>query len=832
MAMTPKATVVVTGCAGFIGGAVVERLAKDYQVIGLDLNAPAAFPQDAKFIEIDLSSDKSVRQALQRVKRQCISPIASVVHLAAYFDLTGEENMKYEEITLRGTERLLAGLQDSKVEQFIFASSMLAHAPCKPGETIDESWPLKPRTPYDVSKVETEQIVREKRGDIPVVLLRPAGVYDNRCRNAFLAQQIARIHEERLIAHFYPGDLRTGQSFLHVEDLLSAIQHAIKKRAKLPEQLTLLLGEEEAIGVEALQRRLGELLHGEPWHTWEIPKAVAKTGAWMQNEVIGVDSFIKPWMVDIADDHYALAISRARELLGWEPKHRLANELQGMIEVLKADPVSWYEDNRLNVAMVEAESAVAPPPQSQKEKKEHHQEMQETHFSMLWAHFANIMLGLWLAVSPFVWNGFNQTEFTEAVWRVTEDRGLWEPALRNALLAWSDLICGALIVVFASLSLFSRHAWAQWANTVVGCWLLFAPLIFWAPSAAVYNNDTLVGALVIAFSILVPMMPGMNHKGMMDETYVPPGWTYSPSTYAQRIPIIGLGLVGFLIARYLTAYQLGHTNSAWDPFFGGGTEVIVTSDVSKAWPIADAGLGAVSYMFEVLMGIMGDRRRWRTMPWMVLGFGAVVVPLGAVSIFFIVIQPIVIGTWCSLCLLAAATMVIMIPFTLDEVVASCQFLAEGVRRKQPFWRNFFQGGPMAGGVVEEGKPWRVRDYFSLSDLAHGVSWQLLASCGIGIALMFTRLIFGTEGDMADSDHLVGSLVIVVAVTAFAEVARPVRFINIVFGLWLMAAPWLLDGASMLAAWANVAAGLALIALSLPLGKRSKEHYGSWDRYVL
>ncbi|MCC6208378.1 MAG: NAD-dependent epimerase/dehydratase family protein [Gammaproteobacteria bacterium] len=830
MSATPKGAVLVTGCSGFIGGSVIERLAADYRIIGLDWKAPDDESMD--FIEIDLSSDISVKKALNEVKKRGITRISSVVHLAAYFDLTGEPNEKYDEITVRGTERLLTGLQEFDTEQFIFASSMLAHAPCKPGETINEEWPLEPRMPYDRSKVKTEHKLREMHGDIPIVLLRPAGVYDELCRNAFLAHQIARIWEKRLIAHFYPGNLATGQSFLHLDDLTDAIAGLIKQRKHLPVEISLLLGEGDAIGIEIMQSELGKLLHGEEWQTWEIPKAVARTGAWMQNEVVGLNRFIKPWMVDIADDHYALDTSRARELIGWKPKHSLKEELPRMADVLKADPATWYEVNRLTAEVMEAQSAEEPPPPTKSEKKEHHEEMRDEHYSTLWAHFSNIMLGIWLATSPFVWDGFSQTEFREAIWRVTEDRNLLEPSLRSEMLAWSDLVSGLLIVVFATLSLFSRFAWAMWANTAVGCWLLFAPLLFWSPSAAVYANDTLVGTLVIAFAILVPMMPGMSHKGMMDESYIPPGWTYSPSTYAQRIPIIGLGLVGFLIARYLTAFQLGHIDAARDPFFGDGTEVIITSDVSKAWPVADAGLGAISYLFEVLMGIMGDRRRWRTMPWMVLGFGVVVVPLGAVSIFFIVIQPIVIGTWCTLCLITAAAMVIMIPFTLDEVVASCQYLAEGFRRKQTFWRNFFQGGQMAGGTMEEEKPQRIQDYFSISDLTHGVTWQLLVCCGIGIALMFTRLIFGTEGAMADSDHLIGSLVIVVAVTAFAEVARPVRFINIFFGLWLIAAPLFLDGESVIAAWASMTAGLSLMALSLPLGKRSDEHYGSWDRYVL
>jgi hypothetical protein len=50
-------------------------------------------------------------------------------------------------------------------------------------------------------------------------------------------------------------------------------------------------------------------------------------------------------------------------------------------------------------------------------------------------------------------------------------------------------------------------------------------------------------------------------EAMLDKNDVPPGWTYSPSTYVQRIPIIILGCVGFVIARILAAYQLGHIDA-------------------------------------------------------------------------------------------------------------------------------------------------------------------------------------------------------------------------------------------------------------------------------
>jgi hypothetical protein len=239
-------------------------------------------------------------------------------------------------------------------------------------------------------------------------------------------------------------------------------------------------------------------------------------------------------------------------------------------------------------------------------------------------------------------------------------------------------------------------------------------------------------------------------------------------------------------------------------------------------------------MFEVLMGAMGDRRRWRTMPWMVLLFGIVVVPLGIVSIYFIIIQPIVIGTYCSLCLLAALAMLIMIPFALDELVAMGQFLVQTYRRGESVLRGFFMGGASPGSGRDRHPDFGASLWALATSAARGVTlpWTLAVSALLGTWLMFSRLVFGSVPPLADSDHLVGALVITVAVMAMAEVGRALRFINILFGLWLIAAPWLLSGSTAMAAVAEVAAGLILIALSLPRGRRSGDHYGSWDRYIV
>jgi uncharacterized membrane protein len=436
--------------------------------------------------------------------------------------------------------------------------------------------------------------------------------------------------------------------------------------------------------------------------------------------------------------------------------------------------------------------------------------MMMEHQRFHWAHFANMTLGLWLITSVFAL-GYNSTA-----------------------LQVSDAVSGVLVIFFAIISLSKRQwfkFWAPWANSLVGVWLLVAPLVFWSPTSAIYSNDTLVGALVIAFAILAPGMPMLPQMSMKSGPDVPLGWSYNPSSWPQRAPIIALALVGFFLSRYMTAFQLQHIKSILDPFFGLGTERVLTSDVSQAFPIPDAGLGAFAYMIEFLMGFMGDKARWRTMPWMVMFFGILVVPLGIVSITLVVLQPIAVGAWCTPCLIAAAAMLIMIAITLDEVVAMLQFLVQARREGQPLWQIFWQGGMLR--EAPEVAAVSVRpDVISPGAMVWGVTlpWNMLLSTGLGLWLMFAPDVLGSTGPAAHSDHLVGALIVTAAVIALADVGRAVRFINVLFGAWIIASPWLLGGATGSTMWNDLIVGVLVILLSFPRGKIG-ERYGDYDRYI-
>ena len=123
----------------------------------------------------------------------------------------------------------------------------------------------------------------------------------------------------------------------------------------------------------------------------------------------------------------------------------------------------------------------------------------------IWRDFSNITLGCWLIASPFTLGYL------------------------DAAMVWNDVASGVVIATLGVLTLWPRFDLARWPLCFTGIWLLFAPLVFWTRDAGAYANDTLVGALVIAFSVLIPMMPShAHHQVMMTPGPVPGVETSEP----------------------------------------------------------------------------------------------------------------------------------------------------------------------------------------------------------------------------------------------------------------------------------------------------------------
>ncbi|MFG0287043.1 MAG: NAD-dependent epimerase/dehydratase family protein [Rhodopirellula sp. JB044] len=346
---TKRPAVIVTGSAGLLGHPVCTRLAQiGYEVFGFDrvgLPEPPKSHPHVRDIECDVSQSASVRAAMQKVHALTDGKLASVVHMAAFYDFSGKDSDLYEAVTVNGTDRLLNELEEFQYEQFVFTSTMLVHAPCEVGEKIREDSPLRAKWPYPESKVRTERLIREGHPNVNSVFLRISGVYTDYGRQPTIAQQLKRIYEKDFQGHFFPGDQEAGQSAVHLDDAADAIVRTVERRDRIEPKTAILIGEPDPISYSSLQHLIGNQLHGTEWTTLYVPKPVAKVGAAVTDCVQGGGAFIKPFMVDMADDHYALDITRANELLGWEPTHSLSTTLPKMTALLKEDPEQWYQLN-------------------------------------------------------------------------------------------------------------------------------------------------------------------------------------------------------------------------------------------------------------------------------------------------------------------------------------------------------------------------------------------------------------------------------------------------------------------------------------------------------
>jgi hypothetical protein len=99
--------------------------------------------------------------------------------------------------------------------------------------------------------------------------------------------------------------------------------------------------------------------------------------------------------------------------------------------------------------------------------------------SAKWQDVANLVLGVWLFVSPWI------LKFT----------GIGLAPVN----AW---IFGIIIAVIALLALFAYQQWEEWLNAAIGVWVFFSP---WVLSLSHYPNvrwnNLIVGALLAILAL-------------------------------------------------------------------------------------------------------------------------------------------------------------------------------------------------------------------------------------------------------------------------------------------------------------------------------------------
>jgi len=302
--------VLVTGGAGFIGSHLVDRLVKsDYHVRVLDNLSTGNLSNienhidsgKIDFIEGDIEDAELVKK--------CTRDISAVVHLAARTSVPfSVENPDATCATnIMGTLNLLVSSAERKVGKFVFISSCAVYGEPK-YLPLDEKHLTEPISPYAESKLIAEQFCLgfHKRQLLTSVVLRLFNVYGPRQSINDYSGVITRFIDrgkQGLPLVIY-GDGSQTRDFVNVHDVSEAILSSL-----------------ETDNAE------GEILHigsGVPTSIRALAEAVLES-AGLNVEIIHE----KPRLGDIK--HSYANVSKAKKLLGYEPKVSLRDGLQDLL---------------------------------------------------------------------------------------------------------------------------------------------------------------------------------------------------------------------------------------------------------------------------------------------------------------------------------------------------------------------------------------------------------------------------------------------------------------------------------------------------------------------
>ena len=114
----------------------------------------------------------------------------------------------------------------------------------------------------------------------------------------------------------------------------------------------------------------------------------------------------------------------------------------------------------------------------------------------------NVLLGVWLIISPFFYT-------------------ISAPATASA--TWNNVIVGTLIVICAALRTFShqRRVALSGVNIVLGIWTLISPWIYgYSTDAPRFGTNIVAGSLVIALAILSGCRTYREHRHQATRQHV------------------------------------------------------------------------------------------------------------------------------------------------------------------------------------------------------------------------------------------------------------------------------------------------------------------------
>lgn len=327
----------VTGASGFIGSTLIEQLAAR----GIEVDALMRKTSDDsnlkglkyRRVEGDLSDADSLKRAVEGVDY--------VFHLAGA--VTAKDRAGYFRHNAEGTRRLAEAAAETggSLKRFVHVSSLAAAGPASSRDPRREGDPNAPVSAYGESKLQGEVEVLRHKDRLPVVIVRPPMVFGPKDKGVFVVMQTVA----RNLMPLMQGSAEGGHKYyssVHVDDLCQGIvQAGLAPLEKVPSGEIFYISSDEIHSYEELLKAMSESLGKRPIRV-RVPMLALTAAAHALggvSKLTGKSFALNPDKLnEILPDYWICSNAKAREVLGFRPRHDLSSGI--------AQTVEWYKRNQ------------------------------------------------------------------------------------------------------------------------------------------------------------------------------------------------------------------------------------------------------------------------------------------------------------------------------------------------------------------------------------------------------------------------------------------------------------------------------------------------------
>ena len=308
-------SVLVTGAGGFIGSHLVERLVS----LGARTSALVRYSSAGSWGWLDQSPVKDdVKVVLGDIRDQdstqrAVEGADIVFHLAALIAIPYSYHapLSYVRTNVEGTLNVLQSAIRNDVGLVVHTSTSEVYGTAR-SVPISETHPLQGQSPYSATKIGADKIAESFNLSfgLPVVTVRPFNTYGPR--------QSARAVIPTIVTQALAGEpIRLGnieptRDLNYVADTVEGFINAAESSKAVGEVINLGTGREISIG--------------------ELAATIIKTLG-KDLPVITDSERVRPEGSEV--ERLCADASKARELLGWEPRHTLEEGLTRTIEWIR-----------------------------------------------------------------------------------------------------------------------------------------------------------------------------------------------------------------------------------------------------------------------------------------------------------------------------------------------------------------------------------------------------------------------------------------------------------------------------------------------------------------